>query len=141
MIDQFLDAAKSMVYMYDISFKVKMKRVHFACLISYFLEETLTELNKVKVMIVKVSPFFWSEVDKTECTQGKVKLFPEKEKELQEAEKTDTNNDKLVVTKRSKERKARVERIVAKSGKKTTSKNIPSKCRLRDETQSDKAEG
>lgn len=53
MIDQLVESSKSVAPASYISFKVKMKKVRFACLISYILEKLLTQLKKVKEMDVK----------------------------------------------------------------------------------------
>lgn len=64
----------------------------------------------------------------------KAALLPEEENEQLQSAEVVTNVDKRVVTKRSKLRKASLERKATRGDKSIASGKLPTECRLRDET-------
>lgn len=65
MIDQLTEASRNVTPASDISFKVALKKIRFAQLISYIAEHSHTHLDKRKVMDVKNTQLFKKQVDKT----------------------------------------------------------------------------
>lgn len=100
MIDQLVDASKSVVPASDISFKVKMKKIRFAHLISYTLEKLLTQLKKVKEVDVKNTLVFRSQVDKPNWEPEKAVLLPEEVEEQPQSKEVEIGVDLPVVTKK-----------------------------------------